>query len=170
MSDLFQRTDAVLSADDKYRYRLMRTWGTGSMALWIMLNPSTADAMQDDPTIRRVIRFTRDMGYDGAMVGNLFALRSTDPDRIYDEQDPVGPDNDEHLIEMAIGADLIIAAWGVHGAYRDRGQEMLNILQCEEIPVHALAVTKGGYPKHPLYLRASLRPTPYPAAPQGDES
>ncbi len=92
---------AFLSECGVYRYELTRTWGDGDRLLWIMLNPSTADADLDDPTIRRVIGFSRGFGYSGAIVANLFALRSTDPKALRTHPDPVGPANNAMLAQLA---------------------------------------------------------------------
>lgn len=144
-------TGAVLSPCGQYRYCLSRSWllGEGTV-LFIMLNPSTADAETDDPTIRRCIGFARRWGYRQLLVGNLFAWRATNPRELRRVSDPVGPENDHHLVEMSVGADAVIAAWGAHGVYRNRSQHVLGLLRNPE----SLGLTKQGHPRHPLYLRA----------------
>ncbi len=116
-----------------------------------MLNPSTADAETDDPTIRRCIGFARKWGFQELQVGNLFAWRATDPRELKQALDPVGPENDRHLMTMSGCADVVIAAWGARGNYRNRAAEVLDLL---EGTVYHLGLTKQGHPKHPLYLRA----------------
>ena len=107
------RRTAVFSTDDDYRYRLGRLWNADKpIVAFVMLNPSTADATTDDPTIRRCLNYAEDWGYGTLLVGNLFALRSTDPSRLHDHPEPVGPDNDEHLWEICEAAERVIAAWG----------------------------------------------------------
>ncbi len=92
------RNGAVLSADGVYRYRLWRTWDASKPTLaFLMLNPSTADATEDDPTIRRCLGFAKEWGYGSLVVVNLFALRSPNPDALRENDDPVGPENGEHL-------------------------------------------------------------------------
>ena len=142
---------AVLSPCGRYRYCLSRTWPTGrGTVLFIMLNPSTADAETDDPTIRRCVAFARRWGFQQLIVGNLFAWRATSPRELRQVGDPIGPENDRHLVEMSVSADAIIVAWGAHGGYRNRSQHVLGLLGS----VEHLGLTKQGHPRHPLYLRA----------------
>src|SRR4051794_16373452 len=108
-------SDAVLSPDGQYRYRLERTWeARAGTVTWIMLNPSTADAEVDDPTLTRCLSFTRAAGWGRLLVVNLFALRSTDPAQLAQHADPVGPRNLDHVREALQEANLIVAAWGAH--------------------------------------------------------
>ena len=104
---------AVLSDDARYRYRLTRTWpGSGGAVLLVGLNPSTADAHVDDATVRRMVGFARRWGHRELLVGNLYALRATDPRELRQAADPIGPDNVEHLDAMAARAERVVAAWG----------------------------------------------------------
>lgn len=145
---------AVLSPCGQYRYCLTREWLMGEgVVLFVMLNPSTADAEADDPTIRRCIGFAQRWGFRGLAVGNLFALRATDPQQLKRVADPIGPENDRHLIWMSNGADVTIAAWGTLGAFRNRDQRVLGLLRGT---VEHLGLTKQGHPRHPLYLRADV--------------
>lgn len=148
-------TGAILSNDLRYRYLLSRSWGAGPMAAFVMLNPSTADASENDPTIRRCIGFANSWGYAGLLVANLYAYRSTSPANLWLQDDPVGPDNDRHLREMLGGELLVVAAWGAN-ARPDRVAQFWELAGDRE--VHALRVTKGGAPGHPLYLPATLTP------------
>lgn len=144
---------AIISDCGLYRYNLSRNWGTGyGTALFIMLNPSTADAENDDPTIRRCIGFARRLGYAGLEVVNLFAFRATNPAMMKASTDPVGPDNRKHVIEAAERAGVIIAAWGANGKQNGQDDEVLGWLSNK--PVSALGLTKDGIPRHPLYLRS----------------
>jgi hypothetical protein len=145
---------AVLSPCRRYRYALYRRWAVGPQALWVMLNPSTADESLDDPTIRRCIGFSKAWGYGGLAVGNLFALRATDPQSLYRDPDPVGPQNDVRLYNLIRESDLVIAAWGNHGAYQGRGIIVRTFCQGWQV----LGLTKEGQPRHPLYLAAATRP------------
>lgn len=150
------RQGADISDCGTYRYRLWRTWNPEQPALaWIMLNPSTADATDDDPTVRRCIGFAKDWGYGGIVVGNLFALRSTDPSVLKEHPDPVGPRNDDVLRELVDGAGDIVAAWGTKGTIQNRGQEVRQMLDGDLI---ALDTTKDGHPVHPLYQPADAEP------------
>lgn len=142
---------AVISPCQRYRYRLGREWLTGKGGvLFVMLNPSTADAEKDDPTIRRCIGFAQRWGFQRLTVGNLFAWRATNPSDLLVADDPVGVENDYHLAEMSQEADAVIVAWGVPGAYRDRGPYVLRRVLAGKI--EHLGLTKEGHPKHPLYL------------------
>ncbi len=148
---------ARLSPCGTYRYSLNRRWDIGRPRVgWIMLNPSTADAEVDDPTIRRCMGFARSWGYGGIVVRNLYALRATDPRELRKHSDPIGPDN---LLDECASDPLTIAAWGAHGAWRDRGNSVRSLLNRIGIPLYHLGLTKDGHPRHPLYLKADLQPT-----------
>lgn len=150
---VYEDQGAVFDAARVYRYRLWRAWGPGDRVLWLMLNPSTADESVLDPTLRRCEGFTRRWGYDGFEVANLFALRSTDPSGLYAVPDPVGPDNDQAIRGAAERCPVIIAAWGAEPIAMVRSATILDeVLRGRR--VECLGVTKGGQPRHPLYLRA----------------
>jgi hypothetical protein len=147
---------ADFSPDRLYRYRLYRVWDKSKLPLmFIGLNPSTADERIDDPTVRRCLRFAKDLGYGGLIMANAFALRATSPTALKAVNDPVGPENDAWLIKLAQGAGLVIAAWGNHGSINGRGQQIRQLLP----KLHCFVLTKTGQPKHPLYLRADLKPS-----------
>ena len=151
------RQSAVIDPTGRYRYSLIREWASGPWACWIMLNPSTADAEVDDPTIRRCVGFSRSWGFDGLEVVNLFAFRTSDPRRLKVVEDPVGPDNDKAILRATARASQIIAAWGSLGLWRGRGAEVLSLLGC--LPVFALTVShRTGQPGHPLYLPSTIVP------------
>lgn len=152
-------SDARIDPTGAYRYMLMRRWGHDErQVLWVMLNPSTADALQDDPTVRRCRIFSRRWGYGGMTVVNLFALRATDPRLLAASPDPVGPDNDATILEGLRTHQLVIAAWGVHGALRGRDRTVRELMQRAGAVVHHLGLTSAGQPKHPLYLRGDTIP------------
>ena len=112
---------AILSPDRQYRYLLSRIWNPPKgFALFVCLNPSTADENTDDPTIRRCIRFAGSWGYGGMKMVNLFALRSANPKALYSRDDPIGPENSKYIGIESETALVTIAAWGVHGVYMDR--------------------------------------------------
>ena len=152
---------AVISPCGRYRYALTRRWGTGAGVTWVMLNPSTADDAHDDATLRRVTAFSRAWGFSALTVVNLYALRATDPARLWQDPDPVGPDNDRHITRAA-GCRELVAAWGAH-ARADRVAAVLALLAAAPGTgrLHALALTKSGQPRHPLYLRADQIPRPW---------
>lgn len=158
MEDRGRVSTAVVSNDGKYRYKLSRCWTPGiNRAVWIMLNPSTADAVEDDATIRRCISFAKRWGCGGIEVYNLFALRSRHPAIIEMAHDPVGPDNDRWLIAAAQGEGKIIAAWGACQTPLQlrRANEVIEFLvRDRHVLLSALGFTKGGHPRHPLYVRS----------------
>lgn len=145
-----------------YRYDLRRSWGEPGFKVvnFIMLNPSTADASIDDPTIRRCIGFAKSWGYGGLVVTNLFAFRATDPMQLYHADDPIGSLNDEYIARWAGGANLVVAAWGALGVINGRWAEVLDGLRKRGIVPHYIKLTMSGFPGHPLYLPANLRPIP----------
>ena len=156
---MVMKKSAALSECMRYRYRLLREWdGRKETAMFVMLNPSRADANVDDNTIRRCIRFAQEWGYGALLVGNLFALRSPHPRDLLSAADPVGPDNDQALREMAESVALIVAAWGADGALLGRDQAVLEMFRGRW---HALGETKAGLPRHPLYLPARAQPYPF---------
>jgi len=146
---------AEISDCGRYRTRLWRRWDSRKgRVLVIMLNPSTADASQDDPTIRRCIRFAILWGYGGLEVKNLFSLRATDPGQLYLVEDPIGPGNHQLVAEKE-AFDLIIAAWGNHGRHLGRGAAVISDLSSRGLPLCHLGLTKLGEPRHPLYVSSN---------------
>jgi hypothetical protein len=153
---------ALFSPCNRYRYTLWREWDknwkiTDGQVLFIMLNPSTADAQVLDPTVRRCLGYAIDWGFKRMMVANLFALRSTDPAALRQEQDPVGPDNDLAISVGAATSTLVVAAWGTHGTLKGRDQEVIGLIRKWK-DLYCLALTKEGIPGHPLYLKKDLKP------------
>lgn len=144
---------AVISDDGLYRYFLARRWqDKGACVAFIGLNPSTADATQDDPTIRRCIGFAKAWGGSTLLMVNLFGLRSTSPLALRDAADPIGPANDAWLDRVVSNADVVVAAWGNHGSLLGRSDEVRRRFGGR---LQALAMTKAGMPKHPLYISAT---------------
>lgn len=139
---------AIISDCERYRYYLWRLWSNRPPVYFVMLNPSTADAHEDDPTIRRCIDFAKRWRFGSIRVLNLFALRSPDPTILKKAQSPVGPFNDKYLA-TAVGP--VIVAWGTHGGFRNRDNEVLRIFSKTGVAILALGVTKHGFPAHPLY-------------------
>jgi hypothetical protein len=128
------------------------------MLPFIMLNPSTADADVDDPTIRRCMGFARSRNFGGIVVANLFAFRATKPQDMKAAADPVGPANNQCIQEVLAQACIddvpVLAAWGAHGNYRGRDKQVVAIA---ERPFYCLGQTKDGHPRHPLYVRADAQ-------------
>ena len=153
---------AILSEDGKYRYHLSRDFDmddSGSCC-FIMLNPSTADAINDDPTIRRCINFAKRFGCSSLEVVNLFAYRSSSPDVLYgmSRAMAIGPENDEHILSTCNDAKIIICAWGNHGKLHNRGEEIIRMLETKSqgpLPKALKLNQKSQQPAHPLYLRGN---------------
>lgn len=152
---------ATLSYLKAHRYLLWRRWDEGPWVCWIMLNPSTADADINDPTIRRCINFSKAWGYAGMEVVNLFALRATDPAIMKADANPIGQGNDQHILDSASGAAVVVCAWGRHGAHLGRAKNVLAMLAENDVDVTCLATNQDGSPRHPLYLRKDLVPVAY---------
>lgn len=153
---------AQYSDCEQYRYMLERVWDTdGERALFIMLNPSKATEVQNDPTVERCERRARALGFGAFRVVNIFAWRETDPKRLRQAAEPVGPENDAAIAEGCAWADRIIAGWGAHGAHRGRGAEVEALLRGQGAPVAHLGLTKEGHPRHPLYIAYARQPEPW---------
>ncbi|MGB0514467.1 MAG: DUF1643 domain-containing protein [Wenzhouxiangellaceae bacterium] len=150
------RSGAHFSRCRRFRYALWREWdATRPVVMMIGLNPSTADATRNDPTIRRCIGFARDWGYGAVWVTNLFAFRATDPTDLKAAPDPVGPRNDLWLRRTARRADALVAAWGNDGAMRGRSERVRAMFGAR---LHVIRINASGEPAHPLYLPKRLQP------------
>ena len=157
-----RRNTALISECRRYRYVLTREFGGESTCLFIMLNPSTADADHDDSTIHRCIGFAKREGFDRLEVVNLYAFRSTSPSTLFTAPDPVGPDNISEIREALGRADMVIAAWG-NNANGDAYQagEVVALIERSGRPVKCFGLTGRGQPKHPLYLRSDAELVPF---------
>lgn len=150
---------AVYSDCETYRYSLTRVWDpAGSRVLFVMLNPSKATEVDNDPTVERCERRARALGFGAFQVANIFAFRETDPKLMRQAADPVGPENDRILRDGVAWADRVIAAWGTHGAHLARGADVTRLLRSLATPVYHLGLSKAGHPKHPLYISYSQQP------------
>lgn len=150
--------DAVISECGRYRYTLRRTWEHDkARVLFVMLNPSTADASIDDATIRSCIRLSTELGYGGFEVVNLFAFRATDPEELQTHQGcsmiGSGNENDEAILRSVARCDLVICAWGAHPAALRRAEHVYGVLRRDRPAVFCFGKTKSGAPKHPLYIK-----------------
>ena len=150
---------AVYSACEHYRYRLTRVWeGGGTHAVFVMLNPSTATEVQNDPTVERCERRARTLGFGSFTVLNIFAWRATDPREMRAAADPVGPENDAAILGRLSQADRVICAWGTHGAHLGRGPAVERLLRDAGARLWHLGLSKDGHPKHPLYIAYGVQP------------
>ena len=155
---------AVYSPCERYRYLLTREWDPGgARALFVMLNPSTATEVQNDPTVERCERRARALGFGAFRVTNIFAFRATDPKVMRAQADPVGPGNDAAIAASAAewirgDRDRIVCAWGTHGAHLDRGPAVEVLLRETGRPLFHLGLSQAGHPKHPLYIGYAVQP------------
>jgi hypothetical protein len=152
---------AVFDISGKYRYALWRVWDISKLYIgWILLNPSTADELKLDPTLRRCKRFSEGWGYGGFYVFNVFGLKSTNPKELIKSRDPIGNLNDSTIIFKITCVSKIIVGWGNNILkFKERYLELDKILCHEEL--YALKVTNLDQPSHPLYLKKDLKPFLY---------
>lgn len=151
---------ATFSPCRTWRYTLWRRFDldpNAPFAMFIGLNPSTADEYEDDPTIRRCIGYAKSWGCGALLMTNAFAYRATNPEVMKAQSDPVGPDNDDALLAWSEHASIVVAAWGEHGRHLDRHDRVRQLVP----NLHYLKLNKDGTPAHPLYLRADLTPRPW---------
>lgn len=160
--------DSVVAAEfspcGRYRYWVSEVWDAGKPAvMWVLMNPSVACVDHSDPTLRRTGTYARDWGYGGQVVTNVHAYRATDKNRLLDVDDPVGPENDRWLVEVAAGAGRVVLAFGKPPRpLQPRGMDVIRMLAAGSA-LYCLRLLKDGVtPEHPLYLPRSLRPRRYP--------
>lgn len=154
----------TFSPDRRYRYTLLHEWDQlfePRLAAVIALNPSTADESDLDPTLRRIRGFCVAKGLSGFCMLNLFAFRATDPAVMKAEPDPIGPENDRHILDWASRAELVIVAWGTHGTFLDRQTHVMRLLKEAGITPFCWGLNQNGSPKHPLYLPGNSPLVPY---------
>lgn len=159
----FQKNDAasvaIYSDCERYRYSLTRVWDeAGQKALFVMLNPSTATEVQNDPTVERCERRARALGFGAFQVTNIFAWRDTDPKKMRKAADPVGPENDAAILQGCDWADQVICAWGTHGEHLGRGEDVERLVRGTKAGLFHLGLTQAGHPKHPLYIAYTQQP------------
>lgn len=151
---------AVYSPCEAFRYLLTREWDTRTgRVLFVMLNPSTATEVQNDPTVERCERRARTLGFGAFRVCNIFGFRATDPRVMRAAPDPVGPLNDTAIAQSAEWADQTICAWGTHGEFLNRGAHVEALLRATGRELWHLGLSKAGHPKHPLYIGYNVRPS-----------
>jgi hypothetical protein len=150
---------AEFSRCRRWRYLLWRRWDVRKpVANFLMLNPSTADEVQLDPSCTRARNYAEQWGYGALVVTNVFGWRATDPARMKAVRDPVGAGNDAAILRAAREAALVVCAWGNHGAHLERATAVVRLLREARIPLHYLRLNGAGHPAHPLYLPGALRP------------
>ncbi|MBW4469489.1 MAG: DUF1643 domain-containing protein [Stenomitos rutilans HA7619-LM2] len=155
------QTGAEFDATGHYRYLLWRSWNEQAARVgFVMLNPSRADAVVNDPTIRRCLGFARSWGFGALDVVNLFAYCTAQPKELRQVADPVGHENDRYLAQLAQRVDRIVLAWGNDGCLQSRDRAVMA-LWSDRTPVYCLGITKRGQPQHPLYLRRDIQLMPW---------
>lgn len=166
-ADLFIEKGASFSPCRRWRYKLWRIWSEEERLLVVVgLNPSTADETADDPTIRRCIDYAKRWDCGGLQMLNLFGVRATDPKAMLAADDPVGPDNKDAFDDV-LGklrgrpAPIVLCAWGAHGSHMDQDEHALGWLDWPDITPMCLGLTKGGMPRHPLYMPKDAPLSPY---------
>jgi len=153
---------ALYSDCERYRYALTRVWDpAGRRVAFVMLNPSTATEVQNDPTVERCERRARALGYGAFRVTNIFSWRDTDPKKMRAAEEPVGPANDAAILAAAEWAGDVVCAWGTHGAHLDRGPAVERLLRASNARLMHLGLSKHGHPKHPLYIGYAVQPMPW---------
>ena len=162
-SSLLGESVAVFSNCLQYRYRLWRIWDKELPTIcYLMLNPSTADELENDATVERCQRRAISMGFGRMDIINLFALRSKDPSDLYASSNPTGGvDNDVAIMEAGSLAKMVVCGWGDHGLYSGRSMAVRRMLASAGIEVFALSVNASGEPRHPLYISYTSLPVPY---------
>ena len=159
---------AIISRDGVYRYSLIRVWNTGlPRVLYIMLNPSTADAKKDDPTIRSCIRLAAELGYGSLEVVNLFAFRATNPAELAKAADPVGPLNTRIVSNAVRLSSVVICAWGAHKIAEAQFVRMEPVID-RGSNTFCFGTCKGGAPMHPLYIKSGTPLLPYGLSARSD--
>jgi hypothetical protein len=153
----------ILSPDRVYRYVLRCQWNGGTSEAsrriaWIGLNPSTADETTLDQTLAAVCRYSRNWGFSDVVMLNLFAFRATDPRDLKRASDPIGPDNDKHLLTEVRNVERVIACWGDQGRFLGRDRHVSDLLG---VPFGCLLQNRSGAPHHPLYLKSRIKPKPF---------
>lgn len=153
-----EKVEVLFDETKRHRYLLTCSWGQGDGTVtFVMLNPSIGDEERCNPTMKRCVDFARDWGYGGMHVVNLFSYISVKPTGLLETEDPVGKDNDAHILQVAQQSDLVVFAWGAkYGDIGGRDQEVAALLS--DIPLHCIGKTKQGHPRHPLYLKKDLKP------------
>ena len=151
----YLENDAVISDCGKYRYLLRRTWDHKKpRALLVMLNPSTADARQDDATIRSCVRLLSGLGYGSMEVVNVFAYRATKPDELLTAANPYGPKNEDSVRAAIKRCAIVIVAWGAWPLADQAAIYIRNAIRAERPAMFCFGRTKSGAPKHPLYIKS----------------
>ncbi|MEL6468710.1 MAG: DUF1643 domain-containing protein [Cyanobacteria bacterium J06623_4] len=154
---------AIFDPTGQYRYHLGRQWqATGKEVAFVMLNPSRADASVDDPTLRACIQFAQKWKYGSLSVVNLFGYRTPHPQELANAENPIGAENDDHLLQAATKADKVVLAWGNWGRLHGRDRAILSLLNSHRHKLTCLQRNRSGQPRHPLYIKRDVIPQRFP--------
>lgn len=147
-------TGAIFSKDRIYRYALWRIWNRHKpKVMFICLNPSTADEINNDPTLNRCISYSKSWNYGGVIITNLFAYRSTNPENLKYAKYPVGKKNDRWIKSFSKKSDKTVCAWGNNGKFLNRAEKVTKFFKKK----YCIGVNKSGEPSHPLYQPKDLK-------------
>jgi len=159
MAIVRSESGALFSECRRWRYLLWRRWDAARpVANFLMLNPSTADEWKLDPSCTRARLYAERWGYGALIVTNIFGWRATDPEEMKAVRDPVGRGNDRAILRAARESEIVVCAWGNHGAHLGRSDAVRKLLAKARIDARVLRMNAGGEPAHPLYLPARLKP------------
>lgn len=152
------KKDAYIDESGQYRYWLLRQWKQNSdnFINFVMLNPSKADAKNDDPTVRCCIRFAKNFKFDGMYITNLFAFITKDPNELKKQSEPIGKENNKYLREKANISNKVVIAWSNHGSFMNRDKEVISILN-QEKTIYCLGKNRPGQPTHPSRLKSNAK-------------
>lgn len=150
---------ASFSPCRRYRYALWRRWADGPQCLFLMLNGSKANELASDNTVTRCLNYAKAWRYGCLAVCNLYGLMSTDPRMLAKVEDPIGPENDWYIRDTAEHSGIVVCGWGAEPFAINRAKDVVKLLA--GVPLYCLERTKMGHPRHPLYCKASLVPTPF---------
>ena len=153
----FVKSEAIFSEDKKYRYELIRVWDNSKPKIgFVALNPSIADETENDPTIWKLVRSADGWGYGGIVIVNLFALVTSSPEAMKVASEPIGKENDKHLVKMSKAKDVdkIVAVWGDDGAHLGRADQVKKMFS----QLWALKISESGQPRHPRFLKSDVEP------------
>jgi hypothetical protein len=159
------RRECIESKDKRYRYVLKISWRlTLPQAVFVMLNPSTADKNRDDPTSLKCITLADRWKCGGVSLVNLFAYRATDPQELRLQTIPiVGFFNDQHVLtQCCANRKHVVCAWGNHGTYLGRDREVIALLRQARVRLQCLGINDNGTPEHPLLVPHARVLIPFP--------
>jgi hypothetical protein len=144
--------DSNALLDGVYRYCLWRRWNLNQPIMgWVMLNPSTANAKEDDQTLRKCMGFARKHDHGGVILVNLFAFMERDPQKLRMVKERVGPETDRYILWTCAVADLVVAGWGACRFANEQARHVRKLVEGTGTTIRCVGQTKNGQPRHPLH-------------------